>query len=1505
MVEIAFSVAAKLAEYLVAPVGRQFSYIWNYKTNFQNLETAVEKLKIKQKEVEREVEAAIRKSEEIEQHVIGWLDSVKEKVDEVSSEIIQEKEEQANLKCFKGFCPNPKKLYQHSRNAVRKAKSIVELQQQGNFKNVSHRTIPKEIAIPSEAFESRKSTTEKILNALSKPDVNILGIYGLGGIGKTTLARAVAEHAKNNKLFDTVAFVEVSVAPDIGKIQVLTAEMVGLEFCESTVPTRACRLREYLEQEGQKRKILLVFDNIWATLELHKVGIPLDEAQIPKGCKVLLTARDLNALKSTGSQLDFSMDVLNVPEAWNLFSTTAGECVEQSDLQDLAKQVANACGGLPIAIVTIAKALRNKNECEWSNALRELKKPSPRTLEGEAREAYSCIEFSYNHLKRKELKSIFLLCSTMGSTYGASIGDLVNYGMGLRIFDGIDKMKDARDLVDTLVRKLKDASLLLDTPNNGHFSMHDIVRDVGRLIASGNKHVVKMMDDNIRRDWFDDDTLKNSTRIFLHKIRELPKVLECQHLEFLYMQTEDDTFKIPDNFFTKMLNLRVLHLVGFNLLSLPSSLRLLVNLQTLYMDDCNIENIALKKLEILSIGKSMWSLHEEVCKFTGLRVLDLSRCHWLEEIPPNTIARLTQLEELYLGEVQGGSNAILDELKCLPHLTVLEIQIPNTNVLSKGLFCKNLERYNISIGQSSDNNHLYEKWPQTSRRLELNLGDNCSCLEDVLHKTPSVKNVLSALDGGEGFPKLKQLRVHSSSCFRTVADCSESESNGPFPSLETLFLEGLNNLEKIYNGQFGAEFLCQLRNIKVAKCDKLNNIFSLSTIRALPLEEIEVRDCENITEIFAIGKEEDIIHLKKLRSITLEDLSQLTSFCSINNNEVILEGIPTVIFNGKVVFPSLETIEISDMNGLEMIWQNQVVEDSFRSLKFVKVFECNKLLTIFKFNMLERCTRLESLLVHRCNSLKEIFDLQEVNLEMWSHSTVSSQLRELYLEDLQQMRHIWNKDPQRKLSFQKLNRVRIENCCSLENIFPASIGRNLSQLEQLHIYRCGEMEKIIAEEEGADLEVVTRFDFPRLTSLEFRRLSQLRYFYPGRHTAEWPELNKLSICYCLELGLLASEENNEGQLNILVQQPLFYVEKGCFLRKLEELRLTGNSLGLILQAQFSEHLIPKLKCLEVYDGESVFPPDILWRFPNLEKLRFNFGSYEEIFLLEEVEKHTERPAHAQIKSLQLYGIEKMNRIWKQHSKFDLIIQKLEILFVRKCGLTDLLPPSAFFQNLKILHVEYCHKLTSILTSSTAESLVQLTEMKLRSCDKLTEVVARDEGDVTKNKIIFHKLKTLILDSLSSLTNFCVENYTFEFPALEKLEVFDCTKMEIFCPGNSESSEEDGAGPSTQHQVLHNTESSEEDIWLWSFPATSGVTEYPEFEEDGSSPSTKHLVLQNAESYEEDGAGPSTEHLEMPRVLKKMAGPSLPRNIRCYRIPRVLKKMALVLPCKQHLVLQNA
>ncbi|KAL5751618.1 hypothetical protein ACOSQ2_022125 [Xanthoceras sorbifolium] len=571
MAEIGISVAAKTAEYTVDPIARQVGYMWNYKTNFDNLDKQLQKLQSRRVMVQHSVDEATRNGEEIEQHVVNWLDNVKKMIDE-STEIFTDNN-QANMRCFKSWCPDLKKRYQHSKKAAVKAKDVSQLEEQGKFDRVSYRTVPEETWHPSskpfEDFESRRSTAEKILVALRNPNVKMVGLHGMGGIGKTTLAKEIGRKAEENKLFDAVVFVEVSEAPSIKNIQGVIADKLGFEFRQETEPGRANALRERLKKVC---RLLLVLDNIWKGLDLEIVGIPLGNDH--PGCQLLLTARDINVLSNEmDCRNNFCVGILDEEEAWNLFKKIAGSCVECYDLKSLAFDVAKRCGGLPIAIVTIAKALKNKQACEWENALLELQRPSSESLdESVTQEAYSCIQLSYNHLNTDELKSTFMLCSTMIFTSHASIENLLRYGMGLNLFKRIKTMEEARHRVNTLVQKLKDSSLLLDTLDNNTFSMHDVVRDVGRSISLRDRRIF------VLQDLTEKSTLKNCTSITLHSISELPHELDCPYLRFFHMEPMTRFTKIPENFFKGMPNLEVLHLIAMDLSPLPASLDLLVNL---------------------------------------------------------------------------------------------------------------------------------------------------------------------------------------------------------------------------------------------------------------------------------------------------------------------------------------------------------------------------------------------------------------------------------------------------------------------------------------------------------------------------------------------------------------------------------------------------------------------------------------------------------------------------------------------------------------------------------------------------------------------------------------------------------------------------------------------------------------------------------------------------------------------------------------------------------------
>ncbi|KAK2643917.1 hypothetical protein Ddye_019112 [Dipteronia dyeriana] len=180
------------------------------------MEKLVQKLKYRRDCVQHSIDEATRKGETIEIQVIVWLDQVNTMIYEALRFIGDNM--QPNIQCC-----NLKKRYQQSKKAVQKSVAIVELLGEGSFERVSYVTIPEETWLRSskgfESFESRMPTLKVIIDELSNPDVKIVGLYGVGGIGKTKLARKVAALAKDEKLFDVIIFSEVSEKANIREIQ--------------------------------------------------------------------------------------------------------------------------------------------------------------------------------------------------------------------------------------------------------------------------------------------------------------------------------------------------------------------------------------------------------------------------------------------------------------------------------------------------------------------------------------------------------------------------------------------------------------------------------------------------------------------------------------------------------------------------------------------------------------------------------------------------------------------------------------------------------------------------------------------------------------------------------------------------------------------------------------------------------------------------------------------------------------------------------------------------------------------------------------------------------------------------------------------------------------------------------------------------------------------------------------------------------------------------------------
>ena len=110
--------------------------------------------------------------------------------------------------------------------------------------------------------------------------------------------------------------------------------------------------------------------------------------------------------------------------------------------------------------------------------------------------------------------------------------------------------------------------------------------------------------------------------------------------------------------------------------------------------------------------------------------------------------------------------------------------------------------------------------------------------------------------------------------------------------------------------------------------------------------------------------------------------------------------------------------------------------------------------------------------------------------------------------------------------------------------------------------------------------------------------------------------------------------------------------------------------------------------------------------------------------------------------------------------------------------------STSFHNLKDLVVHNYDVLISLLTPSTARTLVQLKEIRIYGCKRMTEIVANEGSEAEAgDEIAFNNLKHLRLRFMLSLTAFHLGNRTIKFPSLEHVKVQNCPKLKIFCSGN--------------------------------------------------------------------------------------------------------------------------
>ncbi|KAJ7942929.1 Disease resistance protein [Quillaja saponaria] len=646
--------------------------------------------------------------------------------------------------------------------------------------------------------------------------------------------------------------------------------------------------------------------------------------------------------------------------------------------------------------------------------------------------------------------------------------------------------------------------------------------------------------------------------------------------------------------------------------------------------------------------------------------------------------------------------------------------------------------------------------------------------------------------------------------------------------LKNLTLSSLPKLKNVWHGGEPSEGTLSFQNLELMKvefCESLNNLFPVNVAKGLQkLKELHIDACE-IKEI--VAKEErleasiDFVfprlytlrlwRLKKLKSFhtgryTLEcqmlkeldmDIHQETHQQDGNDVSNYQQSLFLV---DQVALRSIDKLELYEFPELKEIWHRKFPNETFSKLRELIVEKCDFVSNVISLELLRLLNNLEELRVGSCDLVKAIFNLESTDdiEEYHGQNRAAIHLRKLTVIHLPRLTNVWNKDSTGFFSFMNLQEIHVLNCVSLKYLFPASVAKGLERLKLLRIDSCAQMKEIVAMEEGIPGSTITiNFVFPRVIAVVLNDLPELEHFHPGPHTIEWPKLKGIYTLFCGKLEIFTIDSINfhetdpeDDQQVAIIQQPMFLIEK--VLPNIEALSLDGKDAmriwngQYVVDALFHNLTILLLQSFDDVQVASKFPYWFIQKIPNLKELVVKYSSFQEIFPCgRHVDEETQTITPLHLSKLCLWALPKLDKIYKDGFQLHLILEILETLEVWECSaLLELVPSTMSFNHLTNLNVWKCNGMLHLLTSTTAKSLVQLEEMKIRECEIIEEIVF-GKGDQGEVEIVLDRLENLELECLPSLINFCGStNFAFNFPSLKKVIVRQCPKMQVFSSGVS-------------------------------------------------------------------------------------------------------------------------
>ncbi|PIN25344.1 hypothetical protein CDL12_01918 [Handroanthus impetiginosus] len=316
-----------------------------------------------------------------------------------------------------------------------------------------------------------KANLKRIWNFLKSDEVLSIGIYGMGGVGKTALVKHI-----NNMFFEKrkekcVCWITVSQVFSIKNLQDEIADFIGLHdlFNEENEEKRAARLNQAIS----RKNIILILDDVWENLCLEKLGDPLHI----KDCKLILTTRSFEVCCRMGCQKKVEVQKLHTDEAWDLFKQKLGlDMALDPEVEEIAKSGKSL------------RCMRDETSIHvWRNELDRLRDPSI-VQDDEEDEVFKVLKYSFDRLDLNH-KLCFLCCSLYPEDFKIRKWQPVERCISEELVHKRKSRQSQLDQGHSILNKLVKICLL-ESVEEDWVKMHDLVRAMALKITKRKYMVI-------------------------------------------------------------------------------------------------------------------------------------------------------------------------------------------------------------------------------------------------------------------------------------------------------------------------------------------------------------------------------------------------------------------------------------------------------------------------------------------------------------------------------------------------------------------------------------------------------------------------------------------------------------------------------------------------------------------------------------------------------------------------------------------------------------------------------------------------------------------------------------------------------------------------------------------------------------------------------------------------------------------------------------------------------